>query len=349
MRTDELDYVLPEAAIAQEAIEPRDQSRLLVARTLEDRRFADLPELLDAGDLLVVNRTRVRAARLHGRRVDTGGSVELLLLRRLDPVRWEALVRPARRMRAGIEIDCGDIHATVTGDPVDGLVPLTIATTGADVEDLLPTVGEMPLPPYIHGTLDDPERSQTMFAKSIGSAAAPTAGLHFTPRLVERLGAAGVGIAEVELDVGLDTFRPMTVDAVEDHVIHRERFRIPEETARLHTETRRRGGRVVAVGTTVVRSLETAADDGTITAGEGESALFITPGYAFRAVDAILTNFHAPRTTLISLVAAALGPLASGPAASGAGWRTVYETALTLGYRFLSFGDALYIDRVPHR
>ena len=339
MRSDELDYVLPETAIAQEAIEPRDESRLLVANTLEDRRFTGLPDLLDAGDLLVVNRTRVRAARLHGLRVDTGGAVELLLLRRLDTTRWEALVRPARRMRPGVEIGCGDITATVTGDPVDGLVPVTIETTGADVEDLLPTLGETPLPPYFHGTLADPERYQTIFAKSIGSAAAPTAGLHFTPRLVERLGDVGVIMAEVELDVGLDTFRPMTVDHIRDHAIHRERYRIPEETARIHTETRRRGGRVVAVGTTVVRTLETAAHGDEIVAGEGESALFITPGYRFRAVDAIVTNFHAPRTTLIALVAAALGDH----------WRTVYDTALARGYRFLSFGDALYIDGIPRR
>ncbi len=356
MRTTDFDYELPESSIAQTAIEPRHDSRLLDVRRNQDRRFFELPDLLDPGDLLVVNRTRVRAARLRGHRLDSGGAVEALLLRRLDEgdtsdegTRWEALVRPARRLRPGVRIGFGaqsdasqpdgsrpDVRLTgeVLSTPVDGMVSLRL--TGADdVEATVATHGAVPLPPYFHGALADPERYQTIFASAVGSAAAPTAGLHFTPTLVERLTDTGIEFAEVELEVGLDTFRPMTVDAVSDHVIHRERYRIPEATAAAHRRTRGRGGRVVAVGTTVVRTLETAATtDGGIDPGEGESALFITPGYRFTAIDAMLTNFHAPRTTLIALVAAAIGPR----------WRQVYESALQRRYRFLSFGDAMFIS-----
>ena len=367
MRTTDFDYRLPEAAIAQTAIEPRDHSRLLDVRLDRDRRFADLPDMLEPGDLLVVNRTRVRAARLQGRRLDSGGAVEALLLRRLVPAGggsedtegeatdweatdWEALVRPARRLRPGIRIAFGPrtddgptgeeptaevLPGEILTDPVDGLVTLRLTGSAQDVEQAVAAHGAVPLPPYFHGALADPERYQTMFASTVGSAAAPTAGLHFTPALVARLTDAGIGIAEVELDVGLDTFRPMTVDEVGDHVIHRERFRIPEATAVAHRRTRRSGGRIVAVGTTVVRTLETAGNpDGTIEPGEGESSLFITPGYRFGAIDAMITNFHAPRTTLIALVAAAIGPQ----------WRRVYESALQRDYRFLSFGDAMFIS-----
>lgn len=335
MRIDEFDYHLPDSAIAQTAIEPRDASRLLVARTLEDRRFADLPEVLRHGDLLVVNRTRVRAARLHGTKTDTGGKVELLLLRRLDERRWEALIRPARRMRVGTKLRFDDIDGAVLSNPVDGVVSVVLEAVDGDVDDLLPSRGEVPLPPYFHGSLGDPERYQTLFAKTVGSAAAPTAALHFTPRLMSSLTNAGVTVAEIELDVGLDTFRPMSGETLADHRIHRERYVVPGDAADAITATRNRGGRIVAVGTTVVRTLETAAAAASL-GGSGHSDLFITPGYEFRLVDAMLTNFHAPRTTLIALVAAALGP----------GWRHAYTAALARGYRFLSFGDAMFIDEV---
>lgn len=334
MRIDEFDYDLPAEAIAQRAIEPRDASRLLIARTLYDHRFSDLPDVLDAGDLLVVNRTRVRAARLHGTKAETGGAIELLLVRRIDDRHWEALVRPARRIRAGTAIDFDGITGEVLTAPERGLVTVALEAADGDVDDVLPTRGEVPLPPYFAGSLADPERYQTVFAKAVGSAAAPTAALHFTPSLLGALGASGISIAEVELEVGLDTFRPMDGELVEDHRIHRERYVIPEAAAADIAATRLRNGRIVAVGTTVVRTLETGARGDRVVAGEGASDLFITPGYRFQVADAMLTNFHAPRTTLIALVAAALGP----------DWRNVYETALDRGYRFLSFGDAMFID-----
>ena len=340
MRTEEFDYNLPNEAIAQTAIEPRDAARLLVSSSLEDRTFRELPELLEPGDVLVVNRTRVRAARLTGNKPASGGAVELLLLRRLDVERWEALIRPARRIRPGVALSFDGITGEVLSSPVDGVITARLTSTTGDVEDLLPSRGEVPLPPYFRGHLGDSERYQTLFAKTIGSAAAPTAGLHFTPEVVGALGVRGVDIAEIDLEVGLDTFRPMSVDEIEDHHIHREQYEIPQAAAAAVAATRSRGGKVVAVGTTVVRTLETAAgSDGLVRPGGGESALFIKPGYQMAVVDAVVTNFHAPRTTLIALVAAMLGPA----------WRGVYTTALERGYRFLSFGDAMLIDQPVNR
>lgn len=338
LRVADFDYDLPETAIAQTAIEPRDRSRLLRTNDRTDHVFADLPSLLRRGDLLVVNRTRVRAARLVGDKPGTGGKVELLLLRRLDSERWEALVKPARRVRPGVVMRFGPIEGETLSDPDDGLITVALRCSGGDIESALTDVGEVPLPPYFHGDLPDADRYQTMFARSVGSAAAPTAALHFTPALVERLESAGVAIAAVELDVGLDTFRPMATETLAEHVIHRERYRVPAGAAAEITAVRRSGGRIVAVGTTVVRTLETATHaDGAVAAGEAESGLFIAPGYRFKTVDAMLTNFHAPRTTLIALVAAAMG----------SSWRSAYETALLRGYRFLSFGDAMLIEDLP--
>jgi len=340
VRIELFDYELPDLAVAQAAIEPRDAARLLVTSSLEDRTFRELPELLEPGDLVVVNRTRVRAARLIGHKPASGGAVELLLLRRLDIERWEALIRPARRIRPGVALSFDGITGEVLSSPGDGVVTVRLASTTGDVEDLLPSRGEVPLPPYFRGHLGDPERYQTLFAKTIGSAAAPTAGLHFTPEVVAALGGRGIDVAEVDLEVGLDTFRPMSVDDIEEHHIHRERYEIPEQAAGAVAATRSRGGRVVAIGTTVIRTLETAASgDGLVRAGGGESALFIRPGYRLTVVDVAVTNFHAPRTTLIALVAAMLGPV----------WREVYDTALVRGYRFLSFGDAMLIDLPVNR
>ena len=336
MRVDDFDYELPVELVAQEAIEPRHDARLLVTATIEDRTVADLPALLSPGDLLVVNRTRVRAARLIGTRVDTGGTVEALLLRRVDPERWEVMLRPSRRIRPGVALRFDRITGEVLSMPDEGVAVVRLTAGNADVDDLLPEVGSLPLPPYFHGELADPERYQTVFAKDIGSAAAPTAGLHFTRPLLDRLAAAGIGLAEVDLDVGLDTFRPMTADLVAEHRIHRERYEVPDETAVSIADTRRSGGRVVAVGTTVVRTLETAGASGGVSPGEGWSELFIVPGHHFAVVDAMLTNFHAPRTTLVALVAAAIGPA----------WRDVYRAAVERRYRFLSFGDAMLIDPV---
>jgi len=336
MQAADFDYHLPDAAIAQTAMEPRDASRLLVAATLEDRRFADLPEILRSGDLLVVNRTRVRHARLRGTRVTTGGAVEALLLRRLDDRHWEALLRPSRRLRAGSVLRFGSIDAVVHSDPVRG-VATVVLSAAADVDDVLVEIGEIPLPPYFHGELAHDDRYQTMFAKEPGSAAAPTAALHFTPRLVERLLGTGIGIAEIDLHVGLDTFRPMDDGPLETHVMHTEWFTVPHATVGAVEGTRRNGGRVVAVGTTSVRALETAAASGELRAMTAESDLFITPGHRFRSVDAVITNFHAPRTTLLALIAALVGP----------DWRVMYEHALRSGYRFLSFGDAMFVEEGP--
>ncbi len=335
MRTADFHYDLPEAAIAQEPAEPRDAARLLVTATMEDHRFADLPELLDPGDLVVVNRTRVRAGRLHGHKAGTGGAVELLLLGR-EGERWEALVRPARRLRAGSVLELAGMEATLLSDPAAGVATVAFDVRAVEVEARLTEVGEIPLPPYFHGTLADPERYQTIFAKETGSAAAPTAGLHFTPRVVEGLAARGVEIAEVELSVGLDTFRPIGTDRVEDHRIHRERYEVPEATAAAVGAARRRGGKVVAIGTTVVRALESAAaGKGEVEPAAGETGLFITPGFEFRAVDRLVTNFHVPGSTLVVMIEAFMG----------LGWRAAYATALERGYRFLSFGDAMLAER----
>lgn len=341
VETASFDYELPPAAIAQTPLEPRDGSRLLVSSDMSDRRFSDLPELVVPGDLLVVNRTRVRAARLRGSKIGSGGALELLLTKRVDRTRWEALARPARRLRPGTAVRFGPIGGEILTHPVAGVVEVALRADAGDIEDLLPAVGEIPLPPYIHVALDDPGRYQTVFAKTVGSAAAPTAALHFTPRLVERLRERGVGFAEVELEVGLDTFRPIAVAEVEDHVMHRESWVVPEAAVQAIEATRKGGGRVIAVGTTVVRTLESAVRGGSeVIAGRGETDLFITPGYRLRVVDALITNFHAPRTTLLVMIAALLEDR----------WRVLYEHAMATGYRFLSFGDAMLIDdpkRVP--
>ena len=333
MKTDEFDYELPAGAIAQAAVEPRDSSRLLRVASMDDHFFSDLPALLREGDLLVVNRTRVRHARLRGHRVGTGGAVELLLLRPLGDS-WEALVRPARRLRPGVELEFGPMRAQVLTEPDEGRVEVFLSTSG-DVESALATIGEVPLPPYFRGRLADPERYQTMFASVTGSAAAPTAALHFTPELMEKLTAVGVAATEVELEIGLDTFRPMGAGKLSEHTIHRESYTVPATAAEAIAATRRAGGRVIAVGTTVLRTLETAALAGGLVAAEtGESSLFIAPGFVPRVADVLITNFHAPRTTLVVLVAALLGD----------DWRAVYQAALERDYRFLSFGDAMIIE-----
>ena len=337
-QADAYDYELPGTSVAQQAIEPRDSARMLVVRELADRTVADLPQLLDPGDVLVVNRTRVRASRLRGTKRGTGGAVEFLLLRALDDdYHWEALCRPARRLRRGTTVDAGPLSAEILTDPVDGVVSLRFDRGAGSIEDILPTIGEVPLPPYFHGTLTSPDRYQTMFSKTIGSAAAPTAGLHFTPQLVGALKSRGITIVAIDLEVGLDTFRPMGAGTVSAHRMHSEQFDVPAEVVEAVNTARANGRRAVAVGTTVVRSLESAAESGVLEPARGKTALFIKPGYRFRAVDAVLTNFHAPRTTLTVLAAAMIGST----------WKDVYRVAIDRGYRFLSFGDAMFIEAVP--
>jgi len=331
-------YDLPEAAIAQSALEPRDAARLLAADDLTDHRFRDLPGMLRPGDLLVVNRTRVRRARLRGHREATGGRAEALLLRPESDGRWEALVRPGRRLRAGERLRFGEMAATVLEARGEGEALLALDTGGLPLDEALARWGEVPLPPYFKGRLEDPERYQTVYAAGAGSAAAPTAGLHFTPEVLAAAGERGIALAAVDLEIGVDTFRPIAAARLQDHRMHRESYAVPEETAAAVAAARARRGRVVAVGTTVVRALESAATGpGEVRPGADSTALFITPGYPFRVVDALVTNFHVPGSTLVVLIAAFMGER----------WREAYRVALERGYRFLSFGDAMLASRVP--
>ncbi len=350
MKTAEFDYELPPELIAQTPIEPRDAARLLVVErsngSLAHRQFRDLGEYLNPGDLLVLNESRVIPARLHARKVPTGGRVELLLLTRHDPKTWEALVG-GRRARTGTRL-CIEAPAAVAAK-----VPLEAEVVGetpaggrlihfaAAMDELLDALGEVPLPPYIHTPLADRERYQTIYAQTRGSVAAPTAGLHFTPQLLQRLRDQGIHFAVVTLHIGLDTFRPVQEERVEEHIIHREWCRLDEATAEAIVQARARGGRVVAVGTTTVRVLETAAQQ-TEELGAGEpvapfsgwTGLYIYPGYRFRLVDALITNFHLPRSTLLMLVAAFAGRDLVLRA---------YQEAARERYRFYSFGDAMLI------
>jgi len=321
----DLDYSLPEAAIAQEPPENREDARLLVdrgpSRPPEHRTAADLPDLLREGDLLVVNDTRVLPARLHVHKI-TGGAVELLLLERLDDGTWEALARPSRRLAPGLQlVGQGDLCVEVVDERGDGRWCVR-------VEGDIDAAGEMPLPPYIHSPLRDAERYQTVYARRPVSAAAPTAGLHLTQSILERCRGRGIAIATVELAVGLDTFRPVTTARLEDHPMHSEAYDVSDATI----DACRAAERVVAVGTTVVRALESAATSGE---AAGRTALFIRPGYEFKIVDVLLTNFHLPRTTLLAMIEAFVGPR----------WRELYAVALREGYRFLSFGDAMLLER----
>jgi S-adenosylmethionine:tRNA ribosyltransferase-isomerase len=332
MLTSDFHYDLPERAIAQSAIEPRHAARLLDTRTMEDHVVADLPSLLAPGDLLVVNSTRVRRARLAATK-DTGGAVEVLLLRPHPPGSWQALVRPGRRVRRGTRLTAGPVAFEVDHSLTDGVVVLKVV--GGSVEEAMDSIGMIPLPPYFHGQLSDPERYQTVYARREASAAAPTAGLHFTAELITALAGRNIMMTAVDLEIGLDTFRPIVAERITDHAMHRERVIVGEEAVSAIAAAQARGGRIVAIGTTVVRSLESAAAGGALRPFDGFTDLFIAPGHQFRVVDALVTNFHVPGSTLVVLVAAFMGPE----------WRRAYETALGRGYRFLSFGDAMLVER----
>ncbi|MCS7301187.1 MAG: tRNA preQ1(34) S-adenosylmethionine ribosyltransferase-isomerase QueA [Fimbriimonadales bacterium] len=329
------DYELPESLIAQEPIEPRDHSRLMVlhreARRIEHRRFYELTEYLRAGDTLVLNDTRVSAWRLIGRK-PTGGQAEVFLLHPLADGRWHALVRPGRRLPDGSRVLVGDALEVVLEGRLEGGLRLVRLLSSEPPEQLLPRLGQVPLPPYIHRQLTDPERYQTVYAQKPGSAAAPTAGLHFTPALLERLRAQGVQLAYITLHVSLDTFRPLQGEQVEQHKMHGEWYTVSPEAAAVINATR---GRIVAVGTTCVRTLESAAvGKRQVQAGSAETRLYITPGYEFKVVDALITNFHMPRTTMLVLVSAFAGREFVLQA---------YQEAVRERYRFLSFGDAMLI------
>lgn len=339
MKTSDFDYHLPEEYIAQTPVEPRDASRLLVLRreghSLAHARFRDLGAFLSPGDLLVLNRTRVIPARVYGRKIPTGGSVELLLLHREQPQQWEALVG-GKRVTPGkrIQLDDGP-EAEILAD-LGG--PRRRVRFSEPLDAYLDAKGQMPLPPYIHEKLEEPERYQTVYAEEPGSAAAPTAGLHFTPELIAKLKEQGIKFAEVTLHVGLDTFAPVHEHDPQEHDIHTEWCRVLSETVQAIQQARQAGGRVIAVGTTSVRSLETAAQAASsgrdIAPFEGPTDLYILPGYEFQVVDALITNFHLPKSTLIMLVSAFVGREQI---------LSAYETAKREGYRFYSFGDAMLI------
>jgi S-adenosylmethionine:tRNA ribosyltransferase-isomerase len=328
MDTASFDYELPARAIAQEPASPRDSSRLLVVGDpVRHLLTGDFPTLVGPGDVVVLNETRVLRARLTLRK-PTGGVVEVLALEPATGCAWQALVRPSRRVPPGTVLvdETGDPALRV--DAATGTGSRIVTPVGRTMEELLEHWGAVPLPPYIEAPLADVERYQTVYAREPSSVAAPTAGLHMTPEALQACTEAGAEVHKVELSVGIGTFRPLEGEAVEGHTMHEERYRVPEAV----WDACRGASRVVAVGTTVVRALESVASTGDL---EGRTGLFITPGYDFAVVDAMLTNFHLPRSTLLVMLEAFMGP----------GWRSVYSLALAEGYRFLSFGDAMFVER----
>ena len=339
MKLSDFMYDLPEDRIAQTPVEPRDHSRLMVIHRdtgdIEHRHFYDIVDYLNPGDCLVINETKVIPARLYGER-PTGGAVEVLLLKQLGPKRWETLVRPGRKLKPGAEVIFGDGRLTcrvLENTDVGGRI-VEFDCEGS-FEAALDALGEMPLPPYIHEKLQDRDRYQTVYARQEGSAAAPTAGLHFTPELMQRIREKGVDIVPVLLHVGLGTFRPVKVENIEEHEMHSEYFEVTPDAAERVNAARQRGGRIIAVGPTSVRTLESAAQDGRLVAKRGDTNIFIKPGYRFQLVDALVTNFHLPGSTLIMLVSAL--------------WDRerileAYRIAVADGYRFFSFGDAMLIQ-----
>lgn len=340
MNLSDFDYELPEERIAQFPCEPRDHSRLLKVNMdtgeLVHQHFYDLLDDVEAGDLLVFNDTRVIPARLIGAK-PTGGKVEVFLLTRLDADRWEVLVKPGKKARIGQEIIFGDELRCTVEDNTDFGGRIVRFDYEGVFEEVLDRLGETPLPPYIKEKLADKERYQTVYARENGSAAAPTAGLHFTKEMLAKLEAKGIDLAFVTLHVGLGTFRPVNVENILEHVMHKEYYSVSAETAEAIRRTREAGGRVIAVGTTAVRTLESAADeDGTITPKTGWTQIFIYPGYRFKVVDALVTNFHLPKSTLLMLVSA----LSSRQLMLKA-----YKVAVDAKYRFFSFGDAMFLTR----
>ena len=333
-------YDLPEELIAQDALEDRSSSRLMVLHKdtgrIEHKIFRDIIDYLNPGDCLVINDTKVIPARLMGIKEDTGATIEVLLLKRNADDVWECLVKPGKKARTGARIVFGE--GLLVGEIVDviedGNRMIKFHYEGI-FEEILDKLGQMPLPPYITHKLQDKNRYQTVYARNEGSAAAPTAGLHFTKELLEKIKEKGVNVVSITLHVGLGTFRPVKVDKIEEHHMHTETFNISKEAADTINRTRAAGGRVIAVGTTSCRTLESAAaDDGTIPARSGDTDIFIYPGYKFKAIDCLITNFHLPESTLIMLVSALAGR---------DNIMNAYETAVKERYRFFSFGDAMFI------
>lgn len=340
MKVSDFDFYLPEELIAQHPLEKRDTSRLMVldkkTGEIEHKIFKDIIDYLNEGDTLVLNNTRVMPARLIGEKENTGGKIEFLLLKRLEGDKWECLAKPGKTAKPGRRFTFGDgklkcevLEVLETGNRViefeyDGIF-----------EEVLDSLGEMPLPPYIHERLEDSERYQTVYSKEKGSAAAPTAGLHFTEELLEQIKEKGVNIAYVTLHVGLGTFRPVKAETIDEHVMHSEFYQVSEETARIVNETKDRGGKIISVGTTSTRTLETIGDEnGRIKECSGWTNIFIYPGYKFKVVDNLITNFHLPESTLIMLVSTLAGKNHV---------LNAYNEAVKERYRFFSFGDAMFI------
>ena len=339
MKVADFDFNLPEELIAQTPMDPRDESRLLVVPRegdqLKEGIFKDIINYLEEGDLLILNNTQVIPARLYGNKT-TGAAIEVLLLTPLDEDKWEVLVRPGNKLKQGAKVVFGD--GLLKGEIVDytdfGGRIIQFEYEG-DFDQIIDKLGEMPLPPYITERLEDPDRYQTVYAEHRGSAAAPTAGLHFTETLMDKLKKKGVKIDYVTLHVGLGTFRPVKVDKVEEHEMHSEIYQVSEETAQLINQTRSEGGRIITVGTTATRTLETVTDeDGVIHPGSGETDIFIYPGYQFKAIDGLITNFHLPKSTLIMMISAFIGREKV---------MNAYQYAIDNRFRFFSFGDAMLI------
>ncbi|MBD8032094.1 MULTISPECIES: tRNA preQ1(34) S-adenosylmethionine ribosyltransferase-isomerase QueA [Solibacillus] len=344
MKVEDFDFHLPEELIAQTPLLDRTASRLMVVNPnsleVEHHTFAHILNELQAGDCLVLNDTRVLPARLMGTKADTGANIELLLLKQTNEDEWETLVKPAKRVKVGTTVTFGDglLTATCTGELEHGGRTFKFTYDGIFYE-ILDKLGEMPLPPYIREKLDDQDRYQTVFAKERGSAAAPTAGLHFTEPLLEAIKVKGVEIVFITLHVGLGTFRPVSVDSIEDHDMHSEFYSVSEQAATAIERVKQAGGKVISVGTTSTRTLETVAskNEGKIVASQGWTNIFIYPGYEYKAIDGLITNFHLPKSTLVMLVSA----LATKETIMNA-----YEKAVEEKYRFFSFGDAMFIRPV---
>ena len=340
MKTSDFDFYLPEELIAQHPLEKRDYSRLMVldkaTGEIEHKHFYDVIEYLNSGDTLVLNNTRVMPARLIGEKAESGGKIEFLLLKRIEGDKWECLAKPGKRAKIGAEFVFGEgkLRCKVVDIIEEGNRIIEFSYDGI-FEQVLDELGEMPLPPYITERLDDKERYQTVYSKEKGSAAAPTAGLHFTKELLEEVKEKGINIAYVTLHVGLGTFRPVKVDDVNEHVMHSEFYHLEEEDAKIINETKKRGNKIISVGTTSTRTLETIGDEnGFVKAQSGWTNIFIYPGYKFKVVDKLITNFHLPESTLIMLVSALAGKEKV---------MNAYNEAVKERYRFFSFGDSMII------
>ena len=340
MKTEDFDYYLPEELIAQTPLKDRSSSRLLVLdkknKTYEDKAFTDIIDYLEEGDALVINDTKVIPARLIGVKEETGAKIELLLLKNLEDNKWEALAKPQKRLKENTIVSFGEglLKAKVTKVLDDGLVHIELIYDGI-LNEVLDKLGEMPLPPYIHEKLAEKDRYQTVYAKNLGSSAAPTAGLHFTKELLDKIKSKGIKIVHITLHVGLGTFRPVVVENIKEHVMHSEYYEISSEAAHILTEVKKNGKKIIAVGTTSVRTLETVYEKyNSFIECSGNTSIFIYPGYKFKAVDAIITNFHLPKSTLLMLVSAF---------SSKEFILDAYKHAVDSRYRFFSFGDAMLI------